>query len=164
MFELPPEPPRKTPKARYIKPDSVKQLENDLLEQKKLKYPGQPYLCKKSLRDDTANGLTACIQCWCSVNLAHFQRVNTTGQYDYKLGRYRRSGSTKGVADIMIVHDGKVFNIEVKIGRDKQSKDQIKMQESIEQAGGIYMIIRNYDDFLEQIKKYQKKLPNNLLI
>lgn len=160
MFNLPPQPPRKTPKARYIKPDSVKKLENDLLELKKLKFPNQPYLCKKSLRDDTANGLTACISAWCSVNGSHFQRVNTTGQYDYKLGRYRRSGSTKGVADIMIVHNGKVFNIEVKMGKDKQSKDQIKMQESIEKSGGIYMIVKSYDDFLEKIKK----LANNLFI
>lgn len=154
MFELPPQPPRKTPKARYIKPDSVKKLENDVLDQKKLKYPGQPYLCKKSLRDDTANSLTACISAWCSVNGAHFQRVNTTGQYDYKLGRYRRSGATKGVADIMMIHEGKVFNIEVKIGKDKQSKDQIKMQESINNAGGIYIIVNSYNNFLEQIKKY----------
>lgn len=154
MFELPEQPPRKTPKTRYIKPDSVKQLEIDLLEQKKLKYPNQPYLCKKSLRDDNANGLTSCISAWCSVNGAHFQRVNTTGQYDFKLGRYRRSGSTKGVADLMIIYNGKVFNIEVKIGKDKQSKDQIKMQESINNAGGIYIIIKSYDNFLEQIKQH----------
>lgn len=152
MFNLPPQPPRKTPKTRYIKPNSVKQLENDVLEQKKLKYPGQPYLCKKSLRDDTANGLTACISAWCSVNGSHFQRVNTTGQYDYKLGRYRRSGSTKGVADIMIIFKGITINLEIKIGKDKQSKDQVKMQESINNAGGIYIIVKSYDDFLEKIK------------
>lgn len=154
MFNLPPEPPRKTPKARYIKPDSVKKLENDVLDQKKLKYPGQPYLCKKSLRDDTANGLTECLSCWCTVNGAHFQRVNTQGQWDFKLGRYRRSGSTKGVTDTMIIYKGQVFNIEIKIGRDKQSKDQIKMQESINNAGGIYIIVKSYDGFLEQIIKY----------
>lgn len=154
MLNLPPQPPRKTPKARYIRPASVKQLENDVLELKKLKYPGQPYLCKKSLRDDTANSLTACISAWCSVNGAHFQRVNTTGQYDYKLGRYRRSGSTKGVADILIIYKGNTINLEIKIGKDKQSKEQIKMQESIEQAGGIYIIVKSYNNFLEQIKKY----------
>lgn len=154
MFELPEQKQRKTPKARYIKPASVKKLENDLLEQKKLKYPGQPYLCKKSLRDDTANGLTACISAWCSVNGAHFQRVNTTGQYDFKLGRYRRSGSTKGVADIMIIYKGNTINLEIKIGKDKQSKDQVKMQESINNAGGIYIIVKSFDNFLEKVKQY----------
>lgn len=154
MFNLPPQPPRKTPKARYIKPDSVKKLENDVLDQKKLKYPGQPYLCKKSLRDDTANSLTACIQEWAKVNNCHSQRMNTTGQYDYKLGRYRKSGSTKGVSDMLIIYKGYTINLEIKIGKDKQSKDQIKIQESIEQAGGIYMIVKSFDDFLEKVKKY----------
>lgn len=154
MFDLPPEPPRKTPKSRYIKPDSVKKLENDVLEQKKLKFPNQPYLMKKKLRDDTANGLTQCIQEWAKVNNCHSQRMNTTGQYDFKLGRYRRSGSTRGVSDMLIIYKGNTINLEIKIGNDKQSKYQIQMQESINNAGGIYMIIRSYNDFLEQIKQY----------
>lgn len=154
MFELPPQPPRKTPKARYIKPASVKQLENDVLELKKLKYPGQPYLCKKSLRDDTANSLTACIQEWAKVNNAFCQRQNSQGQWDVRLGRYRHSGTTKGIADLLILWNGITIHVEVKINRDKQSKVQKDVQDSIERAGGIYIIVKSYNNFLEQIKKY----------
>lgn len=154
MFNLPPEPPRKTPKARYIKPASVKQLENDVLEKKKLKYPGQPYLCKKSLRDDTANGLTQCIQEWAKVNNAFCQRQNSQGQYDVRLGRYRHSGTTKGIADLLILWNGITIHVEVKINRDKQSKVQKDVQDSIERAGGIYIIVKSYDNFLENIKQY----------
>lgn len=154
MFELPEQKPRKTPKARYIKPDSVNKLENDVLELKKLKFPNQPYLIKKKLRDDTANGLTACIQEWAKVNNAFCQRQNSQGQWDVRLGRYRHSGTTKGIADLLILWNGITIHVEVKINRDKQSKVQKEVQESIENAGGIYIIVKSFDNFLEKVKEY----------
>lgn len=144
---------RKKPKARYIKPESVKRLESDYLDYKQRKYPNQPYLSKKTFRDDTANGLTKCIQGWCVVNGAHFQRMNTTGQYDAKLKRYRRSGATKGVTDTMIAYKGKTLNIEVKTGKDRQSEAQKQIQQSIETAGGIYWIVKDYEHFISKINE-----------
>lgn len=144
---------KKQPKARYNKPESIKQLETDYLKYKQSLYPDQPYLAKKSFRDDTANGLTKCLQAWCKINGAHFQRMNTTGQYDFKLKRYRRSGATKGVTDTLIVYEGKTLNIELKIGKDRQSDAQKKIQTSIETAGGVYWIIKSYDEFLTKINE-----------
>lgn len=145
---------KRKPKVRYNKPESVKQLEKEYFN---WKYTGSviPDKCrlKKKFRDDTANGLTNCLQAWCNVNGAHFQRMNTTGQYDAKLKRYRRSGATKGVTDTLIVHQGKTLNIELKIRRDKQSDDQKKIQASIEKAGGIYWIVKTFDDFLMKISQ-----------
>ena len=37
--------------------------------------------------------------------------------------------------------------IEIKYGKDRQSDDQIRYQEMIEKAGGIYIIVKNFDDF-----------------
>jgi hypothetical protein len=39
--------------------------------------------------------------------------------------------------------------IEVKIGKDRQSEAQKKYQEDIERAGGVYLIARDFDSFVE---------------
>lgn len=149
---------KKVAKPRYIKPESVKQLEQDYFNCK-YKDSAIPDNCRfvTKFRDDTANGLTNCLQAWCKINGAHFQRTNTQGQYDAKLKRFRRSGATKGVSDTMIVYKGKTLNIEIKIGRDKQSDDQKKIQASIENAGGIYWIIKTFDDFINIISQLNHK-------
>lgn len=153
ILNIPPRTERKKPKARYKKPESIKQLEADYLSYKREKLPNVPYLAKKDFRDDTANGLTKCLQGWCLINNAHFQRMNTQGQYDAKLKRYRRSGATRGVTDTLIIYQGKTLNIEVKTGKDKQSDVQKEIQQSIEAAGGIYWIVKCYDDFLTKINE-----------
>lgn len=140
------------PKPRYIKPDSIKQLEQDYFNWK-YKDSVIPENCRfiKKLRDDSANGLTNCIQIWCKVNNAHFQRQNSQGQYDIRLGIWRKSGSTKGISDALLIHEGKTIHLEIKYGKDKQSEIQKKIQASIESAGGIYWIVKSYNDFIYKI-------------
>ena len=142
---------RQPTKDRYKKSDNIKKLELDYLTHKQAKFIGQPYISKKSFEDKTANGLTKCLQYWCLLNGAHFQRMNTQGQYDAKLKRYRRSGATKGVTDTLIIYKGKTLNIEIKINKDKQSKEQKDIQLSIEKAGGNYWIIKTFDEFINKI-------------
>jgi hypothetical protein len=40
--------------------------------------------------------------------------------------------------------------IEVKIGKDRQSEAQKNYQAMIEKAGGIYWIVKSFDDFYEK--------------
>lgn len=143
----------KKKKNPYRKPESVKQLET---EHTAWKYKGRniPYQVKTKLRDNTANGLAGCLKAWSDVNEAHFQRMNTTGLYDHKLKRYRKSGATKGVTDTLIIWKGKTLNIEIKIGNDKQSEGQKEMQRSIENAGGVYLIVKSFDNFLKQVEAF----------
>jgi hypothetical protein len=42
----------------------------------------------------------------------------------------------------------------VKIGKDKIRESQLKVKREIEAAGGVYLIVRSFDDFLEQFEKY----------
>jgi hypothetical protein len=42
--------------------------------------------------------------------------------------------------------------IEVKTDRDKPRPDQMKVKQQIEPAGGLYIFIRSFDEFLEQIQ------------
>ena len=144
---------KKSKKAAYKKPDSVKELERIHFEVKQAKHPGTPYLVRTKFRDDSANGLTKCITAWLSLH-GHFAgRVNTQGTYSQKLGKYIKSGSRKGMADVTAVVNGRHVSIEVKIGRDKIRPDQLKVKQEIEEAGGAYIIASSFDIFLTQIKQ-----------
>jgi len=148
---------KKTPKTtRYQKPESLKELERLHFEQKKLRYPNikESLLVKTSFKDDTSNELTKSIIAWIRLNGGSASRINTTGIYDVKLGKYRRSGSRKGMSDIVAIMDGKHISIEIKIKNDKMRPDQLKVKDEIERAGGVFITVSSFDNFLEQIKKY----------
>lgn len=63
------------------------------------------------------------------------------------------SGMKKGIADLMGGINGKSVSIEVKRkykkGKDKQSKEQIKIQQQVEADGGVYVIVESFDHFYE---------------
>lgn len=142
----------KKPAKRYIKPDSIKKLQQLHFAAKQKKYPNNPYPVKTKFRDDTANGLTKCIGAWLSLH-GHFAgRVNTQGNYNQKLGKWTKSGSKQGMADITAVINGRHVSIEIKIGKDKIRPNQEKCKSEIEAAGGVYIIASSFDNFLEQIR------------
>jgi hypothetical protein len=89
---------------------------------------------------------------------SHFAaRINSGAVYDQRLGIYRKgSGATAGMADVNAVMGGKSVSIEVKIGKDKIRESQLKVKAQIEQAGGVYIIVRSFDDFLQQIEEINK--------
>lgn len=105
--------------------------------------------------DETANGLTRAIIDFFHYVGGHFTRVNVMGT-----PRKRTDGSMfftpsttrEGTADIIGVFRGRYVAIEVKIGLDRQSKDQIEVQREIENAGGVYIIAKTFPQFLEQFR------------
>ena len=120
------------------------------------------YVVKTKYSDKTANGLTKAIISWINLNGYQAERISTTGRYvdNSKIvtdvlgnrkkigsGKYIKGTGTNGSADISATIKGKSIKIEVKIGKDKQSEAQIKYQQMIEKAGGIYFIAKNFDDF-----------------
>lgn len=144
--------PKKTPKPRYKKPASVKQLEIEYFEWK-YRASSIPVQCrfKRSFRDDTANGLAGCIEAWCKVCGAFCCRINSEGQYDNRLKMWRKSGTTKGIADVQVTFRGKTFNLEIKVGKDRQSEVQKEVERKIKAAGGHYAIIHCFNEFLCEI-------------
>ena len=145
---------KKQRKPSYWKPESIKLLENELLQKKKAKYPNNPYPVKDILRDDTANELTKCVCKWLELNGYFSARINTTGTYSAKLGKWIHSGSKRGMADITAVINGKHISIEIKTGNDKPRPEQLKVKQEVEAAGGVYIFVRSFDDFLIQINEY----------
>jgi hypothetical protein len=103
----------------------------------------------KTYTDKTANGLTKMIIDWINYNGGQAERISTTGRYLVAQRKWIKGTGTKGSADISATIQGKSVKIEVKIGKDKMSEDQHKYQESIEKAGGIYYIAKDFDSFYE---------------
>lgn len=110
--------------------------------------------------DQTANGLTRAIVDFFQYIGGHFTRVNVMGT-----PRKRADGSMfftpsttrEGTADVIGCYKGRYMAIEIKIGADRQSKDQIEVQREIEKAGGIYIVAKTFTQFLEEFKiQYQR--------
>lgn len=113
----------------------------------------------KPFTDATANGLTNCIIDWINGSGGTANRINTQGQVRKErvefagnqhkdFIRFTTSTTRKGTADIHGVMNGRHLSIEVKIGADRLSKEQIKEQERITAAGGLYFVARNMQSFV----------------
>jgi len=123
------------------------------------KYPNNAYIPLSNWKDDSANALTQCITAFINFSGYQAERINTMGVYregkKIQVGENTRqlkgtwtpSTSTKGSADISATIRGRSVKIEVK-QKDKQSEVQKQYQQSIEKAGGVYVIFRNFDDFI----------------
>lgn len=115
------------------------------------------YIPRPKRTDKTANGLTQCIIDYIRLNGGQAERISVTGrpiEYKDRKGRalgvmWVKSNMTIGTADISATIKGLSVKIEVKIGTDKQSAEQIRYQKQIESAGGKYFVARNFASFVE---------------
>lgn len=120
--------------------------------------------------DTSANGLTACVVDFLTYEGHHAERINTMGtprakyRIDPNTGRklgqavgvtWTKSGSTPGSADISArVRQRSTdqfavpVSIEVKYGKDRQSQDQMKYESAVTAAGGVYLIVGTFGQFL----------------
>ncbi len=144
-------------------------LQELYLKDFKEKYPNVPDHCipMQKFNDTTANGLTKTIIKFIQMIGGQAERISNQGQYRDNtkisidvLGRQRIIGSkgwTKGTgqngtADISAIYKGVSFKIEVKIGKDKQSEDQKKYQQDVQRAGAVYIIAKDFDNFIIDFK------------
>jgi hypothetical protein len=67
--------------------------------------------------------------------------------------KYIPSTTRKGTADISATIKGKSVMLEVKVGRDKPSPEQIREQAKERSAGGIYEFVSSPGQFLELYDK-----------
>ena len=155
-------------KLPYRKSSAVKLLELLANEAARAKYPSVPFLAPRKFRDYTSNGLTKCILAFLRIKGHQAERINSTGRivdkrmsYTDIVGRRRTIGNyewvystgTKGTADISAIIGGRSVKIEVKHGRDRMSDAQRRYQEDVEKAGGIYFIVRDFQEFFDWYNK-----------
>lgn len=77
-----------------------------------------------------------------------YTRINTAGIYSVKRQSFlkRSPHSKNGMSDILVVHVGVPYFIEVKTPTGKQSDEQKQFQADVEKAGGIYAVVRSIED------------------
>lgn len=132
-------------------PKDLKELNAFAFELNCGKYSSVPDFAvpRTNYKDKTSNELTKAIVIDFKIRGGIAYRINTMGVYDGKRGQWRKGGMRKGIPDIIGIINGQFFGVEVKIGKDKQSADQRVIEVEINDAGGIYYIARNYNDYAE---------------
>jgi hypothetical protein len=116
--------------------------------------------------DKTANGLTKAIKTFCDIKGVMCQRTGSEGRYrpgkNYVdvIGRTRimkgtyLPGQNNGQGDLCLTIKGKVHWVEVKIGRDVQSEVQKDFEAMVKRAGGVYVVVKTWEDFYSNFKKW----------
>ena len=150
--------------ATQKKESAIAKLSQFALERSKATYPNVPEYAipRPRYTDRTSNGLTKCIvDC---LNLCGYQaeRINSTGRQITIDGttKWVKGSTENGTADISATIKGRSVKIEVKCKATKdncQSQDQKDYQRKIEQAGGVYVIARDFEGFYTWFKTFIKK-------
>ncbi len=152
---------------------AIKTLKELYLTNNRVKYPSMPEYARviPKYTDRTANGLTKCIIDYLRLNGCQAERINSMGRpidkrktYTDVIGRTRTIGrqtwikttGTNGTADISATIAGRSVKIEVKIGNDRQSEAQKAYQKSIENSGGVYVIAKDFESFIEWFNQFTK--------
>jgi len=131
-------------------------------EYTKLKHPNFPEYAipKKEFSDNSTNGLTKCVIDFLNFSGHQAERISTTGRWiveknNIKGGYYIPGTGTKGSADISATIKPNNFpfgvsvKIEIKFAKDRQSDVQKQYEQHIQSAGGVYIIVRDFDEFVE---------------
>lgn len=108
----------------------------------------------------TTNSTTGAILLYLN-SMGHFVwRNNTTGVYDPVKKLFRKpKGQLNGVADIIgMSSDGRFLSVEIKTGRDKQSDSQLHFEDLVNSHNGIYIVAKNFDDFLIEFNDIIEKI------
>lgn len=134
------------------------------------RYPSAPphAIPRRRFSDRTANGLTACVLAWLQLHNHKAWRQGSEGRYRPGetvvdvVGRQRTMkgqwlpGQNKGAADVCAIIGGKFIAIEVKM-KDRQSEAQRRYQEEVEASGGVYFIVRNFEEFARVYEQLKSK-------
>lgn len=146
--------------------DELKQLK---IEHLKRKFPaameasgGNDYITKP-YSDKDANNLTRAIIDFINYNPipGTCTRINVQGQRRMIKGRERwvKGTTRKGTGDVIGTIKGVYVAIEIKIGADKQSPEQIQEQARIERAGGKYFVARDFPSFRQWYAEQFENIP-----
>ena len=145
--------------------NGLSQLKSLALAHSRVKYPTMPESVRstRNYTDRTSTGLQKCIIDFLNYSGHQCERIAVTGRYidNSKVvtdvlgskrrigsGKWIRSSMQKGSSDLSAVIFGRAVKLEIKM-KDKQSPDQLKYQQQIERAGGLYWICRSFDEFIE---------------
>ena len=165
-------PVKKKPRPPYRKSPEVKALEALSYANDVARHPScdPRYIAPRKYCDRDANSLTRCVIDFLNLSGHMAERINCTGRYmdrsqtfEDVTGKVRTIGTgqwiptsgMKGTADISATINGRSVKIEIKM-KDKQSEVQREYQRRIEAAGGIYLIVRSFAEFMDWYNQFTK--------
>ena len=95
-----------------------------------------------------ANELTAQIINFLFKEGCYAWRAQSSGLFDPSKGSFR-TAPKRGVSDILAVKgpNGRLVAIEVKIGVDKLSPEQIGFGKNVEHCGGLWYVAKDFKEF-----------------
>lgn len=141
-------------KVKPKKPESIINLQKDYLSWRIKQDEDCSQPRGAIFSDENANELTKAIVAHIYCNGGFAARINSTGIYKQSEGRFIKSGSRNGMADVNACIKGKHIQIEIKVGSDKPRAAQLQVQKEVEKAGGIYIFVKTFDDYLEKSKDF----------
>ncbi len=99
-------------------------------------------------RMSASNVLTRAIIDYLYTRRVFAWRAQSTGLFDAKTAQFR-TAPKKGVADILAIQPptGRFLAIEVKIGKDTLSPEQIGFLKNVEQCGGLSFVAHDLESF-----------------
>jgi hypothetical protein len=129
---------------------------DNLSYQKKLEqYPTMPAkaIPRTKYKDSSANDLTKCVIDFLRLKGHYATRIQSQGQ---KRGNVMTYGTTqRGTADVHACINKIHVSLEIKYGKDRQSEVQKQVQQEVEQSGGIYLLIRDFEQFYKFYCEFQ---------
>ncbi len=152
-----------------MKSPAILELERLAMAANRFKYPllpnGARYIGK--FTDKTANNLTKCVIEFLHLNGWQAERINCTGRmldntkvvdnvvYQHRIGskHWIPTSGQRGTADISATIAGRSVKIEIKVNKDKQRPAQIEYQKQVEKSGGLYLIIKTFQQFYDWYQK-----------
>lgn len=72
--------------------------------------------------------------------------IPTTGIFDPRTKRFRKSPGRLGTPDILLCYNGLFIALEVKTKTGRATENQLKVIEDVRKCGGIAEIVRSIDD------------------
>ena len=67
--------------------------------------------------------------------------------FDINVGAFRKFQGEKGISDLILVAFGITYYVELKVGDDRQSKDQKLFEQNIRKAGAVYVLVKTFEQF-----------------
>lgn len=132
----------------------LKRLAMEATKQRCPSIPDRLITCR-NYTDKTANGLSQMVIDFIRLKGGQAERIAVTGRHIRQADgstKWIKSSMTIGTADISATIRGRSVKIEIKCaatGDNKQSEAQQRYQKEVEQAGGIYLIVRTFVGFWE---------------
>lgn len=116
--------------------------------------PTAPAKAKKP--PSAANALTKAVVQLLTLHGFHAWRQNNAAVYDPTRQVFRAGSSTKGISDVLGYHKrtGRMVAVEVKVGADKLSPEQVAFLAGVRAAGGFACEGRSVAQVEHELKAY----------